>query len=721
MTFKWYNYDNMKKIQPITALRDTSKLEADLAESGGCLFITKNGYSDLVILSPDEYDRLTEGNRLSFVGPSYTKNPAKAHHSEEFSNPLGFVKTRAESLSIDVCGITHNVKEIEGALGRAAKDEVSILVLPELCLTGYTAEDMFMTSTIQNKVFAAIKDIKQFSKDYETFVAFGAPLIYNNAIYNCAVAVQKGKILGIVPKSHLPNYGEFYEKRHFTEAPKENGIIDIGGEEIPFGTRLLFVDENYPDLKIGIEICEDAWVPDTPSTVAAKNGADVILNLSASNEVVGKKEFRENLVGSISARLCCAYIYADAGEGESTTDLVFAGHNLIAENGKILGESLLFSSGVATAEIDIEKLMAERRKMTSFGNAEYITYDAVYFAMPLKRPEALERHYPKNPFIPEEEGIDLDRVHLVLSMQAAGLAKRLRTIHCKVVLVGLSGGLDSTLAILVCYEAFKKLGYDFKGIHAITMPAFGTSQRTHDNAENLAEELGISFEEINIKDSLHQHLKDIHHDENDHNLTYENAQARERTQVLMDYSSDLGGIMVGTGDLSELCLGWTTYNGDHMSMYGVNASIPKTLVRYLVSGYAILHPECAKSLNDIVATPISPELLPTDSKGEIAQKTEDKIGPYELNDFFIYHFLRFGYRPAKLYFLANQAYKGVYDAPTIKKWLRAFFNRFFHNQFKRSCLPDGAKVGTVAISPRGDLRMPSDASVDDFLAEVDAL
>ncbi|MCI2111036.1 MAG: NAD(+) synthase [Bacilli bacterium] len=711
----------MNKIQPITALRDTTKLKADLAANEGCLFITKNGYSDLVVLSPEYYERLADSARLSFLSPKTQLNPLKTSHSAKFSDPLGFVRVRAESLHIEVAGLSHNVQEIENAVKRAAADKVAILTMPELCLTGYTAEDLFLTSTIQNRVFEAIKKVAFFSRDFNVFFVFGAPLIYGNAIYNCAVAVHQGKVLGVVPKSHLPNYSEFYEKRHFTEAPKENGSIDIGGEEIPFGTGLLFVDENYPDLKIGIEICEDAWVPDTPSTMAAKNGADIILNLSASNEVVGKKEFRENLVSSLSARLCCAYVYASAGDGESTTDLVFAAHDIISENGKILAETDLFGSGVATAEIDLEKIMAERRKMTSFGNAERFTYMSVYFPMPLEKPGKLERHYPMNPFIPEGEGIDLERVSLILSMQAAGLVKRLRAIRCKVVLVGLSGGLDSTLALLVCHEAFKKLGFDYKGIHAITMPAFGTSKRTHDNAVLLAQELGISFEEIAIKDSLRQHFKDIHHDESDQNLTYENAQARERTQLLMDYSGDLGGIMVGTGDLSELCLGWTTYNGDHMSMYGVNASIPKTLVRYLVSGYALLHPECADSLNDIVDTPISPELLPTDSEGRITQKTEDKVGPYELNDFFIYHFLRFGYRPAKLFFLAKQAYAGVYDGPIIKKWLRAFFNRFFHNQFKRSCLPDGAKVGTVAISPRGDLRMPSDASASDFLKEVDAL
>lgn len=711
----------MKKIQPITALRDTSKLEKDLLENNGCLFITKNGYSDLVVLSPEEYERLSEGDRASFVSRKNPKISAKLDYVAPQSDPLGFVKVRTESLHIEVCGIEHNVKEIEDAVARADKDKVAILVMPELCLTGYTSEDMFLTSSIQKKTFSALKELEKFSSTCDVFFALGAPIAFGNALFNCAVMIQKGKILGIVPKTYLPNYSEFYEKRHFSPAPEGNDTINVLGEEVPFGKKLLFVDENYPDLKIAVEICEDAWVPDTPSTLAAINGADVILNLSASNEVVGKKEYRRELVSSLSARLCAAYIYSDAGDGESTTDLVFAAHDIIAENGKILAETPLFDDGVATAEIDVEKLLAERRKMTTFGNAKERTFDIVYFSSMLEKPLVLDRHYPRNPFIPESNEIDLDRVSLVLSMQAQGLAKRLKTIHCHVVLVGLSGGLDSTLALLVCYEAFKKLGYDPKGIHAVTMPAFGTSKRTHDNAAELASVLGISFEEINIEDSLHQHFKDIHHDENDHNLTYENAQARERTQVLMDYAGDLGGIMVGTGDLSELCLGWTTYNGDHMSMYGVNASIPKTLVRYLVSGYALLHPEASRSLNDIVATPISPELLPTDEKGQIAQKTEDKVGPYELNDFFIYHFLRFGYRPAKLFYLACEAYRGIYDLPTIKKWLREFFNRFFHNQFKRSCLPDGAKVGTVAVSPRGDLRMPSDASVADFLSEIDAL
>jgi NAD+ synthase (glutamine-hydrolysing) len=711
----------MEKTRPITALRDTEKIEKELKGSSEPLIITKNGYADFVLLSPEQYDVLFKGGRRA----SLLASSPDAYHATSpnkiQSDPLGFVRVRANSINVAVSGVRHNLDEIKKAVIKAAQDKVSVLVLPELCLSGYTCEDLFLSETLQRKVEQAVLELEKWSKDYPVFFSFGAPLAYRNCLYNCAVNICGGKILGVTPKSFLPTYAEFYESRHFAAAPDENTFIEISGESVPFGKKKIYVDEDYLSLRIAVEICEDVWVPDTPSTQAALNGADVILNLSASNELVGKKEYRRSLVQSTSARLCAAYVYADAGEGESTTDLVFAAHNLIAENGKILAESPLFGSGVATCEIDLEKILAERRKTTTFSNASGSDFDSVYFSLPLKEPVKIDRHYPRNPFIPESQEIDLDRVSLILSMQAAGLAHRLEAIHQKVVLVGLSGGLDSTLALLVSVEAFKKMGYDLKGIHAVTMPAFGTSKRTHDNAKNLAESLGVSFEEIAIKDTLRSHFKDIHHDENDHNVTYENAQARERTQVLMDYANDLNGIMVGTGDLSELCLGWTTFNGDHMSNYGVNASIPKTLVRYLCEGYALLHPEAAVPLNDIVATPISPELLPTDAHGQIAQKTEDKIGPYELHDFFIYHFLRFGYRPKKLYFLAKTAYAGVYDDATIKKWLRTFFNRFFHNQFKRSCLPDGAKVGTVAISPRGDLRMPSDAAVEDYLAEVDEL
>lgn len=710
----------MNKIQPITTLRDTAKIEKQLKGSSEPIILTKNGYPDLIVLSPEQYENLQQNQPIPSQnkGHSFLEQPA---FSQEQDHPLGMVKVRAASVKIHLAAVEKNQAAILAAVTEAEEVGVKVLVLPELCLTGYTCGDLFLSKSLQKKVEVAVHEIVLWSKGHSILFAFGAPLVQGNCLYNCAVVVFNGAILGVVPKSYLPTYGEFYEKRHFTAAGDEISTIEIDGVSARFGRKLIFVDANYLPLKVAVEICEDLWVPNTPSTAAALAGATLILNLSASNEVVGKKEYRENLVSAASSRLCAGYLYADAGDGESSTDLVFASHNLVAENGKILAESPLFKMESATSEIDLERLLAERRRMNTFGNEPNASFQKIPFSLSLPRLEKLSRHFSRNPFIPERKEVDLERVSLILLMQAKGLAQRLEAIHCSHALVGISGGLDSTLALLVAVEAFKLLQLDPKGIYAVTMPAFGTSERTHKNAEDLSKGLGVSFEEINIKETLLSHFKDIDHSPEDHNLTYENAQARERTQVLMDLCSERNAIMVGTGDLSELCLGWTTYNGDHMSMYGVNASIPKTLVRYLCEGYALLHPEVAPSLNDIIATPISPELLPTDQKGQIAQKTEDKIGPYELHDFFIYYFLRFGFSPSKIYYLATQAYEGVYDHVTIKKWLREFFNRFFHNEFKRSCLPDGAKVGTVAISPRGDLRMPSDADVADYLQEIDQI
>ncbi len=709
-----------KKIQPITALRDTTKLETDLKENDGLIYITKNGYESFVLLSPENYDSLTKNANISYHTPKDNKsNPFEAKGLEQ-SDPLGFVNVRSSTINIEVGGVKHNEGEIIKKVHQASKDHVSILCLNELCLTGYTCNDIFQYQTILDQTEKSIIVIAKETKNDDVFFVIGAPLRKGNDLYNCAIAIHKGKILGVVPKTFIPNYGEFYEARWFKNAPENNSSIIIGNKTYPFGTNLIFIDENYLNLKIGIEICEDLWAPNTPSTKLALAGANVILNLSASNETVGKASYRKDLVRMTSARLRCAYIYSDAGDGESTTDLVFASHNIIAENGGILTETKLFCMEEATATIDLEKLISGRIKTSTF-NGDDSSFTYIPFEMELSVPENILRHYSRNPFIPEQKEIDLSRVQTILDIQAMGLVKRLKTVHQNKAIIGLSGGLDSTLALLVVVEAFKKLNYDLKGITAITLPAFGTSKRTHDNAELLAKELGVSFEEINIKESVLSHLKDIKHSPDDHNVAYENAQARERTQVLMDIANDRNSLMIGTGDLSELCLGWCTYNGDHMSMYGVNASIPKTLVRYLCEGYALLHPEAAPALNDIIDTPISPELLPTDKNGNIAQMTEDKVGPYELNDFFIYHFLRFGYRPKKILKIALVAYADKYDKEYIKKWLKAFFTRFYHNQFKRSCLPDGAKVGSVAISPRGDLRMPSDASLEDFLNEIEEL
>lgn len=710
-----------KKIQPITALRDTAKLEKDLEENHGLIYITKNGYSSFVIMSPEEYEKLSyeySPNRLNEEINKINKIPFA---DKEQDDPLGFIRVRAATIPLEVASISHNEKEIIKKVHESSKDNVSILVLNELCLTGYTCNDIFSFQTILDSVEKSIERIAKETENDELLFAIGAPLRKNNSLYNCAIIISKGKILGVVPKTYLPNYGEFYEARWFEPSPENVSEITINGKPYLFGKKLIFTCENYLKLKIGVEICEDLWAPDTPSTSLTEAGANVILNLSASNETVGKESYRRDLVRMTSARLRCAYIYSDAGDGESTTDLVFGSHNIICEDGSLLNETKLFSMEDATADIDIEKLEVARLKSTTFKNKNSDEFLFVPFSLSLNAPDKLLRHYSKNPFIPEQKEIDLERVKAILNIQAMGLVKRLKTVHQDKAIIGLSGGLDSTLALLVTVEAFKHLKYDLKGITALTLPAFGTSQRTHDNAKLLAEELGVSFEEVNIKDTLISHFKDINHDLENHNVAYENAQARERTQVLMDIANDRNCLMIGTGDLSELCLGWCTYNGDHMSMYGVNASIPKTLVRYLCEGYAILYPNAATALNDIIATPISPELLPTDSKGNIAQKTEDKVGPYELNDFFIYHFLRFGYRPKKLYKIALSAYEGIYEEQIIKKWLKEFFSRFFHNQFKRSCLPDGAKVGSVAISPRGDLRMPSDASAEDYLAEIEKL
>ncbi len=707
-----------KKIQPITALRDTNKLEKDLNENNGLIYITKNGYSSLVILSPDRYEQLSEKN-INVLGKENKIQTIQLEGKEQ-SDPMGFVNVRSSTIEVEVGGVKHNEKEIVKKVHQANEDGISILVLNELCLTGYTCNDIFHFQSVLSNAESSLLNIARETKNDNVLFAVGLPLAKGNDLYNCAAILFKGKILGIVPKTYIPNYGEFYEARWFKGYDGENSTILINGKSYPFGKNLIFLDESYPKLKIGVEICEDLWVPNTPSTGLALAGANVILNLSASNETVGKAEYRRDLVRMTSARLNAAYIYSDAGDGESTTDLVFSSHNIIAENGTILSETEPFKMQDATSTIDLEKLEAGRLKANTYSTVPN-SYLYIPFDMKLETPSKLLRHYCQNPFIPEKKEIDLKRVQTILDIQSMGLVKRLHTVRQNKAVIGLSGGLDSTLALLVTVEAFKKANFDLKGITAITLPAFGTSKRTHDNAKLLAEELGVSFEEINIKESLISHFKDINHDIDNHNVAYENAQARERTQVLMDIANDRNSLMIGTGDLSELCLGWCTYNGDHMSMYGVNASIPKTLVRYLCEGYAILHPEAKNALTDIIDTPISPELLPTDKNGNIAQMTEDKVGPYELNDFFIYHFLRFGYKPAKLLKIACQAYGGKYDRGFIKKWLRAFFSRFYHNQFKRSCLPDGAKVGSVAISPRGDLRMPSDASVDDLLSEIDEL
>ena len=707
-----------EKIIPITVLRNTQELEKMVKESNDPIVVTKNGYGAFAILSNELYqERIQKEIRdpaIYYSGNKTIFNEKKALPEQD--DPYGFVRVGCASFPLKIGNVNHNVEEIKKAVLEAEEKGVSILVFQELSICGYTIGDMLFQSNLHKYIIKGLQDLEKFSFGHDIFFVVGAPLIKNNNTYNCAIAFHNGKILGVVPKTHVPEYNEFYEKRYYASAHQENGEIFIGGKSYPFGTHYLFVNERYVNLKIGIEICEDAWAGDSPSIFASLAGATVILNLSASNEVVGKKEFREQLISVTSAKSICAYIYAAAGMGESTSDLVFAGNHIIAENGIILAEAEPFSGQSIYTEIDLEKLSIERTRTTSFDDHRSPDFEKIYFSMALEKPEHLYRHIPKNPFIPEDKNVDLNRVQMIIKTQAMGLVKRMQIVNQKKAVVGLSGGLDSTLALLVIAEAFKILGYDSKGITAITMPAFGTSKETHDNAVSLAKDLNVSFLEINITEAVKIHLRDIGHDEKNLNVTYENAQARERTQVLMDWANDNGALMVGTGDLSELCLGWCTYNGDHMSFYGVNASIPKTLVRYLCHGYALLHPETKDSLTKIIGTPISPELLPPE-EGHIAQKTEDIIGPYELHDFFIYHFLRFGYHPKKLYFLAQEALGDEYSNAEIKKWLGVLLKRFFQNQFKRNTIPDGPKVGTVAVSPRGDLRLPSEGDSAIFMKE----
>ena len=721
----------MPNIKPITELRNATKLSKEISESNEPIFITKNGNLDFIMLNEQTYkDLLNQKENNSSTNEKHVVlSPlAKPKENKTYSNidsytknsneNMGFVKVGCATFKVDIGNVRTNVELIKKEVDNALQNDVNILVFPELCLTGYTCNDIFYYPHLLDEVINVLKELETYSSNKDIFFVVGAPIAYNSCLYNCAIAIHNGSIKGIVPKKYLPNYGEFYEKRQFEEAFEDNVIISLNDKEYLFGTKQLFVNKSFPDLKICIEICEDVWAPDTPSTRACLNGATLVLNLSASNEVVGKCDYRRDLVKATSGRLICGYVYCSAGEGESTTDLIFSGHNLIAENGSLLKESSLFDLGLITSEIDIENIINQRRKNTSFKNINN-EYQYVYFTQNIRCPK-LTRYYPSNPFVLPDFENGLERYRLILKMQAMGLKKRMEITKSSIAVVGLSGGLDSTLALLVTSETFKLMNKDPKDIVCITLPCFGTSSRTKRNATDLATRLGFTLKEINISEAVKIHLKDIGHDENNLNTGFENAQARERTQILMDYANDHNGIMVGTGDLSELCLGWTTYNGDHMSMYGVNASIPKTLVRELVRTYAYDNEVCASILLDIIDTPISPELLPP-KDDKITQKTEDSVGPYELNDFFIYHFLRRSFSPKKILFLAEYAYKGIYDREFIKKWLKNFYRRFYMNQFKRSCIPDGVKVGTVSISPRGDWRMPSDMSSKEVLEEIDNL
>ena len=695
----------------------------------------------------------------------------------------GFIKVAAGTPDVQVADCEFNADKIIEMVHEMEEQGAKVMVFPELCITGYTCGDLFWQETLLEEARVQLLRIAEETEEVDALIFVGLPLEYQGKLYNVAAGLSHGEILGFVPKINLPNYNEFYEARYFTSGEKVDGSITIkkeapelefdtekfagiltGGKVIEFGfdgmdeeydmedeedpdyieedseeegmdeydvsisPNLIFICNEIPKLQVAAEICEDLWVPNPPSVQHAYHGANLIVNLSASDEVVGKDAYRRSLVSAQSARLLCGYIYANAGEGESTQDVVYGGHNLIAENGTILAESRRFVNGVIYADLDINRLNNERRRMTTCQFAPDITpegqnlyYNEVFFSIEMEETE-LTRKFDSRPFVPGVKEERERRCDEILNIQAMGLKKRLAHIHCQNAVIGLSGGLDSTLALLVTVRAFDMLGMDRSRITAVTMPCFGTTDRTYNNACQLSRCLGATLKEVNIKEAVSLHFRDIGHDPQVHDVTYENGQARERTQILMDIANQSGGIVIGTGDLSELALGWATYNGDHMSMYAVNASVPKTLVRHLVRYYAdtCKDKKLEEILLDILDTPVSPELLPP-KDGVISQKTEDLVGPYELHDFFLYYMLRWTFPPAKIFRMAQNAFEGEYDDEVILKWLKTFYRRFFTQQFKRSCLPDGPKVGSVAVSPRGDLRMPSDASMKLWMRELDKI
>ncbi|KXB78464.1 NAD(+) synthase [Prevotella amnii] len=648
----------------------------------------------------------------------------------------GFIKVASAIPAVKVADIQYNLSEIEKQVIKAEGEGVEIIVFPELSLTGYSCQDLFQQQVLLDNIEIAVVQLLDFTRQLDITIIVGAPICVNSVLLNCALVIQHGKLLGIVPKTYLPNYGEFYEKRWFASSQDlQLQSIYYVGDKIDISTDIQLFSTSQ-GVRFGIEICEDLWSPLPPSNQLTLAGAELIFNLSASDDLIGKHNYLKTLVAQQSARTICGYVYSSCGFGESTQDVVYGGNALIYENGKLLAEAKRFEveAQIIISEIDIDRLRIERRANTTFVNAQRPTMmqrlrannQAILSNIPTCIPPSIQREFIltrsvyKYPFIPKGEELR-EHCEEILNIQVCGLAKRLLHINCKTVVIGVSGGLDSTLALLVASLAFDKLGYNRKGIIGVTMPGFGTTDRTYSNAITLMQKLDITIREINISESVKQHFADIEHDINLHNTTYENSQARERTQILMDISNQAGGIVIGTGDLSELALGWCTYNGDHMSMYAVNIGIPKTLIKHLV--YYIAKDSTEEvtkcTLNDIINTPISPELTPADKNGNIIQKTEDLVGPYELHDFFLYYMLRFGFRPKKIFWLAQQAFKGEYADGIILHWLRIFYKRFFSQQFKRSCLPDGPKVGSVSLSPRGDWRMPSDAMYSEWIRDLE--
>ncbi len=633
----------------------------------------------------------------------------------------GFIKVAAATPKIQIANCGANAEAIIDKIKEAAGNKAKVIVLPELCISGFECRDLFWQETLLKECLIALKHIMEETADVDALIFVGLPLEHNGKLFNCAAALNHGKILGAVPKTYIPNYNEFYEARHFSSGNKTPDTISLFGEDVPFGTDIIFSCKSVPHLKVSAEICEDLWVPMPPSISHALAGATVIVNLSASDEMTGKAGYRKQLVCSQSASLISGYIYASAGDGESTTDLVFSGHSLICENGTVLREAERFTNETIYSEIDVDRLVSERRRMTTYPIQSNDGYKTVEFDLAVEE-TTLTRRFDPQPFVPSDKANREQRCDEILNIQAMGLKKRLEHTHCQSAVIGISGGLDSTLALLVTARAFDLAGIERSKITAVTMPCFGTTDKTYNNACALSISLGATLREIDIKEAVNIHFRDIGHDPADHSVTYENSQARERTQILMDIANQSGGMVIGTGDLSELALGWATYNGDHMSMYAVNCSVPKTLVRHLVRYYADTcgDSKLSKILTDVLNTPVSPELLPP-KDGVISQKTEELVGPYELHDFFLYYMLRIGYSPAKIFRIALLSFDGVYDREFILKWLKTFYRRFFSQQFKRSCLPDGPKVGSVAVSPRGDLRMPSDACANIWLNQLENL
>ena len=639
----------------------------------------------------------------------------------------GLLRIGVATPEMKVADVAYNQAEIVKIMRQAHGQGVSLVLFPELCLTGYTCADLFFQQLLQQQVETALVELAELTSSMPISVVVGAPISVDGRLFNCAVFLSDGQICGLVPKTYLPNSGEFYEQRWFCSAVEATSdICQLVSSQVPFGPDLLFRAKDRPEVLIGVEICEDAWSVVPPSSSQALAGATLLLNLSASPEILGKEAYRRELVASQSARCLSAYAYASAGPNESTTDLVFSGHSLIAENGQILAESerFQFESQVILADVDLERLVGERQRNTTFSSGSPTRdYRVLPFALQPEKVTDFRRPLVKTPFVPPNDRERAARCREIFQIQTSGLMKRLRHTGSRQVVIGLSGGLDSTLALLVTVKAFDRLGLDRKGIVALTMPGFGTTERTRGNAEELAEQLGAELRIIPIDDAVRQHFKDISHDQDRLDITYENSQARERTQILMDVANQVGGLVVGTGDLSELALGWCTYNGDHMSMYAVNSGVPKTLVRYLVDWCAReeFSGRTSEVLNDVCATPVSPELLPPDENGDIGQLTEKVVGPYELHDFFLYQVIRLHFPPRKVLLLAEWAFADEYPRPEIIKWLEQFYRRFFSQQFKRSCLPDGPKVGSVALSPRGDWRMPSDASVTLWLSQLEEI